>query len=289
MNKKLNEFFEEYLTFRAQEGNVSKTLLEHRRFLYGPVNKAVGEKTLDQLCIADRASLIEAGRPHGAHGSQRSVVTFRQLCRFINQKGIRLPFDWREITTPKVPAKLVDYLNPEEIEKIRHAFNPDTAAGLRTRCLIEVLIDTGMRIGEACSVNIEDINFETHEIRIKNCKTHEDNIVYFTDRSAEWIKMYLSSRKDTMPALFITGRNRMLPLTSRNYIRNKTKNLGIHKKIGHHIFRKTCGTILLQNQVDIKSVKTLLRHKSERTTLRYYIGVDNEKCKVMHQSVMARV
>jgi integrase len=146
-----------------------------------------------------------------------------------------------------------------------------------------------MRIGEACSVNIADVNFETHEIRIINCKTKEENIVYFTDRSAEWMRLYIGSRNDTLPALFITGRNRMLPLTSRNYIRSKTKALGINKKICHHIFRKTCGTYLLQNQVDIKSVQTLLRHKSERTTLRYYIGVNKEKCKLIHQSVMSNI
>lgn len=285
----LRDYFEEYLTFRAQEGNVSKTLLEHRRFLEGPLEKAVGGKRVDDLRIIDRAALIEAGKPYGIYGSQRAVVTFRQLCRFLHQRGTRLQFDWRDIETPNVPNKMVDYLTSDELEKIRHAFDPNTSAGLRTRALIEFLLDTGMRIGEACSVNRDEVNFDTHEIRIKNCKTHEDNVVYFTDRSAEWIKTYLSARKDNHPALFITGRSRMLALTSRNYIRAKTKNLGIRKKIGHHVFRKTCGTYLLQNQVDIKSVQTLLRHKSERTTLRYYIGIDKEKCKVMHQAVMARI
>jgi site-specific recombinase XerD len=285
----LRDYFEDYLSFRAQEGNVAKTLVEHKRFLYGALDVAVGYRKIDELRLTDRAALIEAGKPHGIYGSQRAVVTFRQLCRFLYQRGIRLPFDWRDIETPSVPSKMVDYLTGDEIEKIRHAFSPDNMAGLRTRCLIEFLLDTGMRIGEACSVNREDVNFDTHELRIKNCKTHEDNVVYFTDRSAEWVKMYLAARHDTHPALFITGRSRMLPLTSRNYIRSKTKNLGIRKKIGHHVFRKTCGTYLLQHQVDIKSVQTLLRHKSERTTLRYYIGVDMEKCKGMHQSVMANI
>ena len=285
----LRDYFEEYLTFRAQEGNVSKTLVEHRRFLEGPLETAVGHKKVEDLRIIDRAALIEAGKPYGIYGSQRAVVTFRQLCRFLNQRGTKLPFDWRDIETPKVPSKMVDYLTSDEIEKIRNAFNPNSMPGLRTRSLIEFLLDTGMRIGEACSVNRDDVNFDTHEIRIKNCKTDEDNVVYFTDRSAEWIKMYLGARRDKHPALFLSGRDRMLPLTSRNYIRAKTKNLGIKKKIGHYVFRKTCGTYLLQNQVDIKSVQTLLRHKSERTTLRYYIGIDKEKCKVMHQAVMAGI
>ncbi|MFA6459537.1 MAG: site-specific integrase [Candidatus Paceibacterota bacterium] len=285
----LRDYFEEYLTFRAQEGSVSKTLLEHKRFLYGPLDASVGYKKVEDLRLIDRAALIEAGKPHGIFGSQRAVVTFRQLCRFLNQRGMRLPFDWQEIKTPHVPSKMVDYLTSEEIEKIRHAFDTNSMAGLRTRCLIELLLDTGMRIGEACSVNREDVNFERHEIRIKNCKTHEDNVVYFTDRSAEWVKLYLAARHDNNPALFITGRDRMLPLTSRNYIRAKTKELGIKKKIGHHVFRKTCGTYMLQHQIDIKSVQNLLRHKSERTTLRYYIGVDKERCKVMHQAVMAQI
>lgn len=286
---RLNEFYKGYFEYRAKIGNCKKTLTEHYRFIMGPVNKAVGNKEIKDLRLVDRADLMEAGRPYGEYGSQRAVVTFRQLCHYITMLGMRLPFDWRDVETPRVPDPIADYLTPEELERVRNAFDLSTHAGLRTRCLIEFLLDTGLRISEATGVNIEDLDYNNHQLKVRNCKTGEEQIVYFTDRSIEWIERYLESRHDDIPALFVSGRGRLLSVTSRNYIRSVTKGLGINKRLCHHIFRRTNGTYLLQNGVDIKSVQTLLRHKSERTTLRHYIGVSQEKCKDKHQQVMSMV
>jgi site-specific recombinase XerD len=62
--------------------------------------------------------------------------------------------------------------------------------------------------------------------------------------------------------------------------------LGIKKQITHHIFRKTFVTHLLQRKADIMAVKDLARHRSERTTLQNYAGVDKERSKAIHRDIM---
>jgi site-specific recombinase XerD len=62
--------------------------------------------------------------------------------------------------------------------------------------------------------------------------------------------------------------------------------LGIKKHIAHHLFRKTFVTHLLQRKADIMAVKDLARHRSERTTLKNYAGVDKERSKAIHAGIM---
>jgi integrase/recombinase XerD len=291
MGKKttVQELYSEYLDFMVQDDNNPKTVREHRRFLEGPIKAAVGNIEIESLRIVDVARIKQAAKDRGAHGPERALVTFRQLTKFARGQGFNLLFDWRDIELPKLAKKLNEYLTPEEIDKIRNALDTTTHAGLRHRALLETLLDTGMRIGEACVLKKEDIDWQLQEAIIKNVKTDEMQKVFFTDRSLEWIKRYIDSRKDDMPWVFISGRGHLLETTSRNYMRTHLKNLGIKKHIKHHIFRKTFATVLIQGGADITAVGDLCRHRSPRTTLEYYAAVNKERSKDIHRKVMNKM
>ncbi len=286
---KVKSIFGEYLIYMAHNGMDPKTVNEHRRFLEGPIASAIGDRAIESLRIVDVARVKQAGKEHGVYGSQRAAVAFRQLMKFVKGSGFVLPFDWRDVELPKIPKKMNEYLLPEELEKIRESLDITTHAGLRTRTLIEVLLDTGMRITEATGLNKSDIDWENREAIITNAKTKDREKVYFTDRSLEWVKRYYDFRKDAMPFVFVSGRGRLLSVTSRNYVRTHLQNLGIKKHIKHHLFRKTFATVLIQGGADITAVGDLCRHKSPRTTLQYYAAVNKERSKDVHQKVLNRV
>lgn len=287
---KIKELFDEYLEYRVKEGNCLKTIKEISRFLGQPIYIAVGEIELEDLKYIHTASVKDAGTRYGIYGAQRAVVYFKQLLDYASKAGYKVPFNYHEIKIPKVPDKRVEYLTTDEIEQIRACFPLTTQAGLRTRALMEFLLDTGLRIGEAIALNRSDVNLDLKEIQILNIKTKEWGSVFINDDvSVKWLKMYLESRTDDNPALFVSGRNRMLSVSSRNYIRQATKHLSFSKRICHHVFRRTLGTTLAQEGVDLKTVKDILRHKSERTTLRYYIGSDKERSREKHKEITSRM
>ncbi|MDB5258095.1 MAG: integrase family protein [Chitinophagaceae bacterium] len=287
---KVKDLFEDYLDYRFKEGNCLKTIKEITRFLAQPIYQAVGEIELDDLKLIHSANVKDAGTKYGIYGSQRAIVYFKQLLEYAHRAGYKIPFNYHDIKIPKVPDKRVEYLSLDEIDQIRKCFPVGTAAGLRSRALMEFLLDTGLRIGEAIALNREDVNFETREIQVLNIKTKEWGSVFINDNvSVEWLKLYLNSRKDDNPALFVSGRNRMLSVSSRNYIRQATKHLKFSKRICHHVFRRTLGTTLAQEGVDLKTVKDILRHKSERTTLRYYIGSDKERSREKHKEITGKM
>jgi integrase/recombinase XerD len=211
------------------------------------------------------------------------------VLKYIKDSGYSIPFDWREVEVPNVPTKQNEYLTKEELEKVLNSFDITTPAGIRTRALTEVLFATGMRISEAISLNKEDIDWEKKEAMVTNAKTKDVEKIYFTSRSIEWLKKYIDSRKDDLPALFVSGRGRMLSVTARNYLRTHTGHLGIKKHIKHHLFRKTFATHLIQGGADIIAVGDLCRHRSPRTTLRFYAAVNKERSKDKHQEILGRV
>ena len=283
---KVHEEFQPFIKYLEQKQMSARTIREYKRFLYGPLMKAIGDREVASLTISDHSKLIEAGVPYGEFGPQRSVVTFRRLMCFVHETGRATPFDYRDVPLPTVPSKENEYLTPEELERVLDALDTRTHAGLRTRALLEVLYATGMRITEAINLNKEDIDWEAKEAWITNAKSKDREKVYFTDRSLEWIKRYIDSRNDDIPAVFVSGRGRLLSTSSRNYIRTHLMNLGIKKHIKHHIFRKTFVTHLIQKGADITSVQDLARHRSPRTTLRSYAVINKERSKEVHQRIL---
>lgn len=284
---KMSTFYGPFLGYLKTKGMCEKTISEYDRMLYGSLSESIQDIELQNLRMVDVALVEEAGRGHGEYGAQRAVVVFRRLLCFIRDTGLKLPFDWRDVKLPKAPDRPTHSLSESELDQLFDSFNLSDIAHLRTRALLEVMLDTGMRIGEACSLNRNEIDWENKEVEITNCKTKKRELVYFTDRSLYWVKRYLDRRKDDMEALFLSGRGRLLPSTANNFLRVHTAGLGIKKHVHHHLFRKTFVTELLRRGVDIKSVQALARHRSERTTLKHYAAVDVGRCKGLHQKVMS--
>lgn len=290
---KVKDKYEDFFMYLSQKGNIRKTITEHRRFMYGCVDKALGACELMDLHMTDVAKVEWWGRDHGRYGGQRAVVSFRQYLRYLKASGETVPFDWRDVEVPFVPDRLPDALTLEELDAALSLIPLHTIEGARTRAMLETLYGTGLRIGELETMQRDQVPWETRELKMLNIKTKEYDMVYFTDRALEWIKNYLSKRNDEHAALFVnhTGTAPLCRITScyvlKKYLREFGKKIG--KPVNHHIFRRTYVTHLLEGGADIKSTQYLARHKSPRTTMNHYIALNKTRAKEVHQQIMNRV
>ena len=284
---KMKEFFAGLVEYKTKCGSDKKTVHDYEAKLRDTLMPAIGEIELCDLRQTDVAKIYEEGRNHGKSGALRGGMVFRQLLRFLKESGHKLDFDWRDILLPKEPRKNVEWLDPAEWEQVRNAFSLNSIIGLRDKALVEILRASGMRISEALSLNRSDIDWERRHAEITNCKTKEREKVFFTEESLSWLKRYLEMRNDKFPPLFVSLNGvRVDPSAVRRTINTSMCVAGISKRVHPHIFRSTYGTTLLFGNVDIKSVQVLMRHKSERTTLRHYIAVSKERCRSEYDRVM---
>ncbi len=282
----LSYYFEPYLAYILAKGRTQKTAHEHRRFLEGPITEAVGGKDLMELRKVDSALIENAGRRYGEYGAQRAIVTLRRLLNYIEDRGEAVPFSWRDLQLPKVPRRIAEALEKDELEEVMNSFDTTTTIGLRTRVLYEFMFTAGLRISEALNIKRGDIDLEKKEIHIVNAKTKDQEIVYLTDRCLYWLKQFLDRRTDIYEHIFTTNYGKLTACAARRNLKEFTKGLDLKKHIKPHLFRKTFTTTLLREKVNIKDVQHLSRHKSERTTLRYYAAVNFASAKLEHQRVM---
>ena len=141
--------------------------------------------------------------------------------------------------------------------------------------LITILaLETGLREGSLCEINVGDINFEDRYITVvqKGKTTHH---AYFGEEIVELIETWLEERqkiladmgKDT-EALFITvNGERLYPLYFDKML--KWAAAGIDKPISPHKLRSTCATHIYDKTSDIYLTAQILGHANIRHTRRY--------------------
>ena len=294
----VSHLMEEYLLYLENIDKSERTVSEHKRYLKGPILRALGDAEISELRIIDRALVIREAKQMGKTGPQRAIVTFRCYLRYLHEAGIKIPFRWDDIEVPKYASKPVESLTTEELGIIRNVLDLEDPTDLRMRVLLELLLHTGMRISEALSVDINNIDFLNEEIIIANPKADDELQKVYISGCIDWLKHLINSRTDDNPALFVINPKRsrhgelrrLGKITAKGHMIRFRKRLHttteIKKHINYHIFRKTYCTHLLNSGVNIKRVQRLARHKSERTTMRYYISVNDQECKLEHNRVM---
>jgi site-specific recombinase XerD len=139
------------------------------------------------------------------------------------------------------------------------------------RCLVVLLLATGLRRGEVVQISLEDVDLPNRQLLVHG-KGAKQRIVPLTTSAVEAIQQYLPHRPATQSRrLFVNDRGAPL----RGQVINQTleeilQNAGLAGQgITPHKLRHTFATQLIQNGVDVRTVQELLGHADLGTTARY--------------------
>jgi integrase/recombinase XerD len=157
---------------------------------------------------------------------------------------------------------------------------------LRERLVVKLLVYTGIRVSELCSIRIQDIDLNNKTLKIRNGKGDKDRLVVFSEKVVPDLKLYLMDVRDKKPKsdfLFPTSKSkRISPVTIERLVRVIVKRSGITKKVTPHTFRHTFVTSLLRNGADLRIIQILLGHSSISTT-QIYTHVDDRALKMGYE------
>jgi integrase/recombinase XerC len=213
----------------------------------------------------------------------RHLSTLRSFYNYLLSEGVVDNNPFKLISTPKKPTKLPNYMKYSEFEEMINSCD-DTALGIRNRCLLELLLATGARIGEIIKIEVDDINFSNNEIKVLG-KGNKERIVYFNEHTHEALKEYINGPREEL--LNGNSSNRLFinhiggELTTRgvrDIIDKIILKSSVNTKVTPHTFRHTFATMLLNEGCDLKSVQELLGHANLSTTS-IYTHVTNDRIK----------
>ena len=124
------------------------------------------------------------------------------------------------------------------------------------------MLSSGLRISEAVSVKMSDINFEERTLKIKNEKGNKERITIISSKLLGDIKFYLAKRKDNNPYLFSVRDTHVTIKLPQKIIKEAAKKANINKRVHCHALRSTFATNLMNNGVSNRYIQTLLGHNN---------------------------
>lgn len=139
-----------------------------------------------------------------------------------------------------------------------------------TYIALQLLIATGLRIGEMCSINAVDVVRDGSAIRITG-KGNRERAVFVGNKRlrrevAALTTLRIKASGPHTPFFQNSTSSRLSPQTFRMRLHKLTKESGIVARVTPHRLRHTAATLLIEEGVDIRLVQRLLGHASIATT-----------------------
>ena len=278
--KNNTDILDRFIASKEIEGCSTRTLNYYRdniNKMFDTVNLPINEITTEILrnYLSDYKSNSNAGMVT-IDNIRRTLSSF---FAWLENKDYIVKSPVRRIHKVKTTRRVKETLTDENLEKLR-----DTCSNVRDLAILELLISTGMRVGELIRLNISDINFQERSCIVLG-KGNSEREVYFSAKSKMYIKKYLETRTDNNEALFVSlikPYNRLGISGVEILIRNLGREANINK-VHPHKFRRTMATMAIDKGMPVEQVQKLLGHIKIDTTMEEYAMVNQNNVKNSHR------
>ena len=139
------------------------------------------------------------------------------------------------------------------------------------RAVITTIYAAGLRISEACALQIGDIDRARGLLIVRCGKGGRDRFVTLGDALYVLLRSYWAACLPPKPYLFPApdGRSPLDPRSVRQALKSAVERAGITKRVTPHSLRHAFATHLLELGTDLRVIQQLLGHRSIRSTQLY--------------------
>ncbi len=270
---------ERFIHNKALEGLASRTIEEHR------VTMGYFKKYLqgDKRSITDCYANIDVFRGYLSymvlekHYKPCTVnIRLRTLKCYLkwlyNENLIAVDYS-KKLKLVKVPEDTIQPLSDKDLKRILKVSDKGTYSGFRDFTLMILMLDCGIRVGEAIELKIDDVNIKVGiiNIRAENAKTRVFRQVPISKKTCKLIGELLKiAERDNCEYIFqstyggqIQKKNIILSFARLG------KRAGLSVRCTPHVFRHTFATNFVKGGGDIFTLQRILGHTTLAMCRRY--------------------
>jgi tyrosine recombinase XerC len=243
---------------------------------------------VDRQVIRDyNAWLMENDIARSSIARRQSAI--RSFFNFLVREGL-LPLNpMEDVASPKRERRLPSLLSTAEVIRLLETPDPATPVGLRDRALLELLYASGLRVSEIVSLNLNQINLDTREIRVVG-KGSKERVVLMGEPAVRALTTYLQEGRPHLlgeqrnNAVFVSRQGeRLIERRVQKILEKYARIAGIERRVHPHMLRHTFATHMLDGGADLRVVQELLGH-ADLSSTQIYTHVSKSQARKVYLS-----
>jgi len=257
--EKVYKLLQQQVTLRGQSRSTLENYVRRIALIslhFGKLPEQVSDDEINEYL----AALALSGNSPSRSSFKHAVYGLRYYFRLIghNKRAIALP-------SLKQDTRLPTILSRAELKELFKA-----PALLKHRIVLALIYSAGLLGLEVINLKISDIDFERMTIHIRQSKFKKDRIVPLAKYMAKGLRKYLRAENPHIWLFNGKEADGRYSVKGLSWVMRETlKKTGIKKEVNLHSLRHTYATHLLEEGVNIVSLKELLGHAEIATTMVY--------------------
>jgi len=215
-------------------------------------------------------------QPYASSTIARKVAAIKSFYNYLASHDIVEVNPTVDIDSPKVKKRLPQTLTLEEVERLLEApAGGDSAKSLRDMTLLNILYETGMRVTEVVSIQLDDLDL-SRSILSSPTRQGETREIPLEKETAALLERYLAEGR---PQLAKSKRERALFLNHRGekltrqglwlIIKGYARQAGLNAEVTPHTLRHSFAVHRLSKGSRLEDIQRLLGHANISTTQIY--------------------
>jgi len=222
------------------------------------------------VLVNDFLSFVSSMQTYKPKTFHRIISTLSSFYRFLYSQGVVTANPLTGIDRPRIKQQEVKYLKHNQVLRLI-----DSIEDQRDKLIVRTIYATGVRVSELCNMNIEDIDFDEHTIRIKG-KGDKIRIVFVDDDTLHDILRFIGNR--IVGPLFVGQQGKHISSRAIQHIFKHYAPSGITP----HKIRHSYASELYKRSKNLRVVQENLGHTSIKTT-EIYLHTDIDERRQVYQ------
>ena len=220
--------------------------------------------------VTDFFSYLAERRDYRPRTLHRMISTLSSFYRYLYVQGAVAADPMIRVERPRIKNQELKYLKHSQVIRLINTIENE-----RDRLIVRLIYATGVRVSELCSINIEDIDFEEHTIRVRG-KGDKIRTVFVDDETLEEIEHFIGNK--IAGPLFPGQQGKHLSPRTVQHIFRQYAPPGITP----HKIRHSYASELYRRSKNLRVVQENLGHSSIKTT-EIYLHTDIDERKRVYQ------
>jgi site-specific recombinase XerD len=222
------------------------------------------------VLVNDFLSFVSSMQTYKPKTFHRIISTLSSFYRFLYSQEVVATNPLIGIDRPRIKQQEVKYLKHNQVLRLI-----DSIEDIRDKLIVRTIYATGVRVSELCSINIEDIDFDEHTIRIRG-KGDKIRTVFIDEETLNELTKFIGNR--IIGPLFVGQQGKHISSRAIQHIFKHYAPQGITP----HKIRHSYASELYKRSKNLRVVQENLGHTSIKTT-EIYLHTDIDERRQVYQ------